>query len=40
MQKTNPLGGRASWLKYHVEHFYLLDVDRIVDQTNIIFCNN
>jgi hypothetical protein len=25
-QKTSPLGGRASWLKYHIKHFYVPDV--------------
>ncbi|MCI01929.1 ABC transporter D family member, partial [Trifolium medium] len=25
-QKTSPIGGKASWLKYHIEHFDILDV--------------
>jgi len=25
-QKTSPIGGRSSWLKYHIKHFDLLDV--------------
>ncbi|MCI63926.1 ABC transporter D family member, partial [Trifolium medium] len=25
-QKTSPIGGRASWLKYYIENFDILDV--------------
>jgi hypothetical protein len=25
-QKTSPISGRATWLKYHIEHFGILDV--------------
>jgi hypothetical protein len=29
-QKTSLIGGRATWLKYHIEHFGILDMRLLI----------